>query len=149
MKNERLLNAIGKIDDDMISNAIHDTKAKKKHSWVKWGAMAACLCLVFCALTIIHFNDKSHNQGTGDLAPMVFIDNTLYQIAANQPDLTEKESEFIYLGEIKSRVDSSQEPKENFQTNDAIVGAKVYKYRENIVVIMDENYWLYESIDKK
>lgn len=148
MKNERLLNAIGKIDDDMIANAVHDTKAKKKHSWVKWGAMAACFCLVFCALTIIHFNDKSHNQGTGDLAPMVFIDNTLYQIVGNQPDLTEKESEFIYLGEIKSRVDSSQEPTENFQANDDIIGAKVYKYGDEVVVLINNSYWLYERIEK-
>lgn len=148
MKNERLLNAIGKIDDDMIANAVHDTKAKKKHSWVKWGAMAACFCLVFCALTIIHFNDKSHNQGTGDLTPMVFIDNTLYQIVGNQPDLTEKESEFIYLGEIKSRVDSSQEPTENFQANDDIIGAKVYKYGDEVVVLINNSYWLYERIEK-
>ena len=45
MKSERLLNAIGKIDDDLIFDAVHDTKKKKKRGWLRWGAAAACLAL--------------------------------------------------------------------------------------------------------
>ena len=46
MKSEKLLDAIGKIDDNLIYNAVHDTPKKKKGSWFKWGAIAACLCLM-------------------------------------------------------------------------------------------------------
>ena len=48
MKNEKMLHAIGQIDDELIYGAVNDVKAKqkKKHSWRKWAAMAACLCLV-------------------------------------------------------------------------------------------------------
>lgn len=80
MKNERLLNAIGKIDDDMISNAAQDTKAKKKHSWGKWGAMAACLCLV--AAIIIPISQRQTNNGTFDTEPKKEL--TLEE-AANDP----------------------------------------------------------------
>lgn len=52
MKNEKLLNAIGKIDDDLISGAIDDPKAKKKNTWVKWGAAAACLCLIIAGAAL-------------------------------------------------------------------------------------------------
>lgn len=48
MKNEKLLNAIGKIDDELILAAVEvpAKKEKKKRSvWIKWGALAACLCL--------------------------------------------------------------------------------------------------------
>lgn len=44
MKNERLAYAFGKIDDDLIYNAVNDIK--KKHGWRKWIAVAACVCLV-------------------------------------------------------------------------------------------------------
>ena len=37
---------MGFIDEDLIAGAIEYTRTKKKNSWIKWGAMAACLCLV-------------------------------------------------------------------------------------------------------
>lgn len=52
MKNEKLLNVIGKIDDDLIFGAFNDTKAKKKNAWPKWGAIAACLCLAVAGVAI-------------------------------------------------------------------------------------------------
>lgn len=51
MKNERLLDAIGNIDDNLVHNAVNDNFKKKKPVWVKWGAVAACLVLV-CVATI-------------------------------------------------------------------------------------------------
>lgn len=52
MKNEKLLMAMGNIDDALISGAVNDTKAKKKNAWLKWGAMAACLCVVVAGTII-------------------------------------------------------------------------------------------------
>ena len=75
------------------------------------------------------------------------INNKLYQYADSQPSLTDKESQFIYLGEIESKVSSSQEPKENFQANDDIVGAKVYQYENDIVILIDGKYFLYSNLE--
>lgn len=52
MKNEKLLNVIGKIDDELISGAVNDKKIKKKNAWIKWGAVAACLCVVVAGAAI-------------------------------------------------------------------------------------------------
>ena len=43
MKNEKMLHAIGQIDDELIHGAVNDVKAgqKKKHSWCRWAAMAS------------------------------------------------------------------------------------------------------------
>ena len=51
MKNERIFSAVGKISDDLIEDAAITAK-KKTHTmvWVRWSAMAACLCLVVCAM---------------------------------------------------------------------------------------------------
>ena len=71
----------------------------------------------------------------------------LYQYTDSQLDFTYKESQFIYLGEIESKVSSSQEPKENFQANDDIVGAKVYQYENDIVILIDGKYFLYSNLE--
>ena len=48
MKNEKMLNAIGKIDEDLVLAAMEVPAKKirvKRNVWLKWGAVAACLCL--------------------------------------------------------------------------------------------------------
>lgn len=42
----RIAKAIEYIDDDLVSGAVTYTRTKKANSWLKWGAIAACMCLV-------------------------------------------------------------------------------------------------------
>lgn len=62
----KMAKAMGYIDDDLVSGAVEYKRTKKKNGWLKWGAMAACLCLVVVgALTIPNLqNETSHGQGT-------------------------------------------------------------------------------------
>ena len=63
MKEEKLLNAIGKIEDELVleaapkaataepvqENVLHggeNKRDRKPHAWVKWTAVAACVCLL-------------------------------------------------------------------------------------------------------
>ena len=49
MKKKNISDALNNIDFDMVEDVYESTKAKKKKpksSWIKWGAMAACLCLL-------------------------------------------------------------------------------------------------------
>ena len=50
MKNEKILNALDKVDEKFITASSPENTKKTKRSkvnvWVKWGAVAACLCLV-------------------------------------------------------------------------------------------------------
>ena len=82
---------------------------------------------------------------SGDIAPMVYVNDTLYQIVDSQPNFADEKSSFNLLGKIENTVSSSEEPKENFQANDDIVGAAVYQYGDNIVVEFEGKYWLYEN----
>lgn len=69
MKEERILNVLGKVDEKYIKEADPEVKAKRKAPvWTKWAAMAACLCLVVVgALTIPNLqNEPPHGQGTID-----------------------------------------------------------------------------------
>ena len=50
MKNEKILNALDKVDERFIDasspESTKKTKNAKVNPWVKWGAVAVCLCLV-------------------------------------------------------------------------------------------------------
>ena len=81
----------------------------------------------------------------GDIVPMVYVKDTLYRIVDPQPNFADEKSSFNLLGKIESTVSSSEEPKENFQANDDIVGAAVYQYGDSIVVEIEGKYWLYEN----
>lgn len=81
----------------------------------------------------------------GDIVPMVYVNDTLYRIVDPQPNFADEKSSFNLLGRIESTVSSSEEPKENFQANDDIVGAAVYQYGDSIVVEIEGKYWLYEN----
>ena len=48
MNTNKISEGMGFIDEDLIAGAIEYTRVKKKNGWMKWAAMAACLCLVTC-----------------------------------------------------------------------------------------------------
>ena len=123
MNAKKFSDAMSELDTKYVDEALNYKTKMKKPIWIKWGIMAACLCLIICVVTIPRLLNGSNPPISGDLAPMVYVNNKLYQYTDSQLDFTDKESQFTYLGEIESKVSSSQEPKENFQANDDIVGA--------------------------
>lgn len=82
-----------------------------------------------------------------DVAPMVYVNDTLYKQSADQQGYPEFKDEFVYLGKIESIVSSEGAPSENFQANDPILGCKIYQYGEDIVVLINGSYWLYKPYD--
>ncbi|WP_300808675.1 RNA polymerase sigma factor [uncultured Acetatifactor sp.] len=112
-----------------------------------------------CAAAICLFpknNDSVTTPGIADAAPMIYVNDSLYKQSASQTSFNELKDGFVYLGVIESDVTNFQGtndagndldgiPKENFQANHPIVGAEVYQYGDNIVVKIEEKYWLYEN----
>ena len=52
MKTPRIVNAVGHIDDDLVSGA-NRAKVVKKNAWLKWGSIAACLAVMLMAVVAI------------------------------------------------------------------------------------------------
>lgn len=50
MNSKKFSEAMGELDSKYIDETIHYKKAGKKHSWTKWGSLAACLCLALGAV---------------------------------------------------------------------------------------------------
>ena len=156
MKKEDFFEVLGELDDDIVKGA--KLTMRKKMNWKIWGAMAACFMLVLSIGTYM-FNtlqggDVATEHGTADAAPMVYVNDTLYKQSSDQTGYPELKDEFVYLGQILSDVTNSQSgstdgiPKENFQANHPIVGCEVYQYGENIVVKINDAYWLYMKYDE-
>lgn len=53
MSKDRVVDSLGRIDDDMIQGVEALRQKKKRPAWVKWGAMAACFCLLIVAVTVV------------------------------------------------------------------------------------------------
>ncbi len=140
----KLYNSITNVDNQFIEEA--QTKPKKKNGWLKWVTMAACMCLMIGVFAIPYLFEQPNDSTTGDLSPMIYVNDTLYRSANNQPDITSKKDQFVYLGVISSKVSSSQYPKENFQANDDIVGSSVYQCGADIVVESNGQYLLYCAV---
>ena len=45
MKEKKILHALGEVNEQYIEEAAPGTPVKKQRGWVKWVAVAACLCL--------------------------------------------------------------------------------------------------------
>lgn len=175
MNAKKFSEAMGELDSKYVEEAIHYKKKSKKFVWVKLGAAAVCVGLV-CGFAIHfisiqgdgdqatnHTDTVSDNQDEAsyhaDVAPMVYVNGVLYKGSAEQISIRDLKDELVYLGKIQSDIINLQGaagtetlldgvPKENFQANIPIVGAKVYRYGDkNLVVETDGAYWLYEAVD--
>lgn len=164
MNAKKFSDAMSELDSKYIDEAINYKKKSKKPVWVKWGAMAACLCLIVVAIITVPsmLNPQESDGGGGgtiaDAPPMVYVNDTLYKQSTKQTSYNELKDDFVYLGVIESDITNLQNnsngntsdgiPKENFQANHPIVGAKVYQYGNDIVVEIEGKYWLYEPIEE-
>ena len=89
MTNENILDAIGGINE----NAVQDAKAYKRPKskrWFRWGAMAACLCLVVgIAIPILHHKGGiDHQDPLQD--PAAFELNGKFYEVVETPEVLEK-----------------------------------------------------------
>ncbi len=86
----KLYDGITNISDDIIENAqsVPANTQKEKKAWVKWGAIAACLCLVAAAIfTRFPLPEKEDD-------PVIpAIDETDVQTVKDDPPLAKKTSE--------------------------------------------------------
>ena len=150
MRKEDFFEVLGELDDNIVKGA--KAPMKKKLNWRIWGAMAACLAIVL-SIGVFAFSsrrggDMVSESRAADVAPMIYVNDTLYIQSSDQQGYPELKDDFIYLGQIASNVTNNQSdtdgvPKENFQANTHIVGCEVYQYGQNIVVKISDAYWLY------
>ncbi len=78
MKREKFCELLGEINEDYVKEAETIKKAKKP-VWVKWGAMAACLCLIIVGAVVA----PNLNDGAKDYAEVIVYNNAEYMICGS------------------------------------------------------------------
>ena len=57
MNTEKFSEAMGKLDSKYVEEAVH-YRAKKPNRWARWGALAACLCIMAAGGAVLAQNGK-------------------------------------------------------------------------------------------
>ena len=52
MNSKKFSEALSELDSKYVDEAINYKKKSKKPIWIKWGAIAACLCLVVAGIAV-------------------------------------------------------------------------------------------------
>lgn len=65
MRSIELYTAFHAIDDDILERSETAAGVRKKSGWLKWGAVAACLCVIISLSVIILHQDEPEQLTTG------------------------------------------------------------------------------------
>ena len=114
MKISRITNAVGCIDDDLISGAACEV-ATKKTPWIKWGTMAACLCFAVIAAFVVlklrpAIGPKDEEQQFGNTVSYAgwTDDQAIFDGALNQEAFYDEENTHFPVFKMDSLEDLEQ-----------------------------------------
>ena len=63
MSKDKVIDSLTGIEDDMIQTVVALRNKKRQPAWIKWGSLAACLCVLITVLTVYPhlFQGETHN----------------------------------------------------------------------------------------
>lgn len=104
-------------------------------------------CLLFlCVAAILLFSFFCRSTAPQyDYPPLIVIDGVTYK--GSGLTMAQLTDDSVYLGTVTSAVPSSKAPVENFQANDKIIGAFVYRIENDVVVYHSDQWWIYCRIE--
>ena len=121
MKTPKMVDAMSYIDDDLVSDAITHTKAKKRQ-WVKWVSLAACLCVLLLGTVVWKNMDSTQPStrppqsggtllGDTEVYPTVMVDGELYEWRKGRAICETVPEDLVYYGKVTHVVE--KHPKNN------------------------------------
>ena len=97
MKSEDLYRAINGADADLLERSEAGGR-KRKSGWLKWGAMAACLCLVVIGAVIRRPFMPSHDEGIGITVSENGVTIPKMKVSLSASEAADMIAFFIYQG---------------------------------------------------
>lgn len=90
MSKDKVIDSLNGIEDDMIQT-VEALRSKKRHpAWMKWGALAACLCLlVSIVIPVFHHKGGPDHQDSAQAIAALEYSGMFYE-AVNIPEVLEK-----------------------------------------------------------
>lgn len=97
---------------------------------------------MICCLIFGSYLSKKPPKEFGDLRPMLKVEDVLYLDTGKEIPIEVGDSEII--GKVISSVAPSLKPTENGHTNFGSIGSKYAYYEENVVVLLNNEWVLFE-----
>ena len=97
MNAKKFSDAMSELDNKYVDEALNYKRKAKKSVWVKWGTIAACVCLIAVVGIMIPFGE--HQDAV--TAPMITIMDKNY-VAPNMP-VEELPEEYHYLRDLTEK----------------------------------------------
>ena len=94
------------------------------------GLLAVCLIAVVLADFVFELIRPKY-----DRPPAVMIKGSIYQSSSSMGSIEELPPDSVYLGEIASSVPSHKSPTKDFQANDELTGAPVYRLKSDKICV--------------
>ena len=134
MNVKKFSDAMSELDSKYIDEALNYKKKAKRSSRFRWGAIAACLCLIICIITIPRLvSEQTH----GDYPAAIMVKGTIY-LLSEEPVLEEIDDDDI-IGYTTSYTDGF--PQKNGETNFSRELNLPYAKVENGIAVFYENEW--------
>ena len=96
MRSIDLYTAMRVVDDDILERSENAAYRQKKNGWLKWCAMAACLCLIVSGVFLLKQTTENNNVGNGDGIVMLFTEAKVIKVLSPRSVLVEVTEENIY-----------------------------------------------------
>lgn len=151
MNSKKFTEAMSEIDNKYVDEAISYKKKDKKTSWLKWGAMAACLCLVIglAIPTILNHNNEGAGTLIGDteIYPTVMVNGQLYEWRKGAAICDGLPNDCVYYGEL-THIDGKTPIKDCEFVSVFSVSGQIYTISENndCVYLCLTTDWLNETV---
>lgn len=144
MKNERLLDALEKVDEDLIAEAAPGNKPpkkSKKNIWIVWGATAACAVLIV-GISIPHIWNRDGNLSGGGMTEETNLEGNIND-AKTENGVSEEAGEgetnlvtLTHMLEIRIRIDEMFP--DGFRGT-IEVGTDLFKEGDQITIVAQDN----------
>ena len=95
MNAKKFSDAMSELDTKYVDEALNYKKKSQKPFWVKWGAMAACLCLIISGMFLLK-HAEYNNIGGSDGIVMLFTEAEVVEVFSPRSVLVEITEENIY-----------------------------------------------------
>lgn len=156
MKTPRIVNSVGHIDDDLITETVNSEKSSKKNIWIKWTSLAACFAVVLI-VAVVAGPIMSGNRNiapsvdSGNINPVIDnsatntsfnIEETSAQANSEEPDISVSNEEITPSesnNETNPPVQNEEtHPAVNNETTQPITANEFSGYKESYFYKVDE-----------
>ena len=139
MNAKKFSDAMSELDTKYVDEALNYKKKAKRPGWIKWGAMAACLCLVLGLAIPMLNNDYSDENAHSGLQS---VENPVYDVVEYTVPASYEPAD-LYISTTTDLTEYDAHMVENYGDEYLGTGIRVFTFVEGAVT-EDFNVWYFD-----